>query len=67
LDVDDQPRLRQLSPQSLVLAGELGHPVRLGDGRIGLAAALARKGVIGGRAVLAPCRQLRGIDAFTTQ
>ena len=69
MDVDNQPRLRQLPPQSFVLARELGGAMALSHCRVGLGASLAgiKPGHSLGFTALAPCGQLGTVDAFTTQ
>jgi hypothetical protein len=69
LDVDDQPRLQQLSPQAIVLACERSRSMGLGDRRVGLASPPARiePGLALSGTTLAPRRQVGRIDAFAPQ
>jgi len=69
LNVDDQPRLHKLSPQTIVLACQRGRSTGLGDHRIGLVSPLARieTGLALSGTTLAPRCQIGRIDAFAAQ
>src|SRR5712675_2008564 len=60
LNVDDQPRLHKLSPQTIVLACQRDRSTGLGDHRIGLVSSLARieTGLALSCTTLAPRRQI---------